>query len=359
MPDRSPPLASWRNASQWRPHELGRMDVECTHCGALHWKAEVTPLNNPGLTPRFTMCCKNGSISFDPGDHIPNPPAYLRDLFSSLSPEAVTFRKNIRQINSALAYTSVGCRSDRRLTDQERHYIFQVQGSIYHMQGPLATVANQTPMFSQLYFLDPQAALQARQGMLSHNMTRTQRNHVDSILQTLDSLMRQTNPFRHIFIRAKEVLERNADLDGLRMTPQLNLVPNRQAGRQYDLPSQDTELSAFIPTLPNEYSGTSYRDICLYLRNPPSSTAPDSEDSFLQNFRDVDQWQDFTTPQAVQGPDRDRYLTFIRFDHPLYLPLSYVLFYAEGGRGYSQGMRLDGPTTRGKPFISFLHKSKC
>lgn len=52
------------------------------------------------------------------------------------------------------------------------------------------------------------------------------------------------------------------------------------------------------------------------------SHSPDSGDSFLQSFRDIDQWEDFTTPQAVQGPDCDRYLTFISFEHPLYLPLS-------------------------------------
>jgi hypothetical protein len=40
--------------------------------------------------------------------------------------------------------------------------------------------------------------------------------------------------------------------------------------------------------------------------------------------------------------------------YPLYLPLSYVLFYAEGSRGYSQGMQLQSPTARGTSFPSCL-----
>jgi hypothetical protein len=144
------------------------------------------------------------------------------------------------------------------------------------------------------------------------------------------------------------------DLDCLRLTPQLRLVPNRQAGRQYDLPSQDIELSGFIPTLPHEFPETSYRDVCLYLRNPPSTS--DSGHEFLDEFRNIDPWEEFSDIQPAAGSDRERYLSYIHFEHPLYLPLSYVLFYAEGGRGYSQGLRLDGPTIRGKSFSFLLNQ---
>ncbi|KAN0066618.1 hypothetical protein V8E54_015278 [Elaphomyces granulatus] len=221
-----------------------------------------------------------------------------------------------------------------------------MQGSIYHMQGPLTTEANRTPLFTQLYFLDPQEALAARQ------TTRPQLRQFSGLLERLDHLLRHENPFRHIFYRARDVLERHADLNGLRLTPQLRLVPNHQAGRQYDLPTQDTELSAFIPTLHNEYSQTSYRDVCLYLRDVPSTTEPG--DPFLEDLLQVDPPEDFSDPQPAEGPNRRRHITYIHFEHPLYLPLSYVLFYARGGRGFSQGIRLQGPTAAGKPRIHDL-----
>ena len=324
------------------------MDVECPHCGALHWNAEVTPPGRPNAKKLFAICCKNGAISFtDPDAHIPDPPPLLRRLFADNSSDAKKFRDNLRLLNSALSYTSVGCRSDPRLRPEEHQYIFQLQGSIYHMQSPLTTDANRTPLFSQLYFLDPQQANEAR----LTNMPQLRLRGLSGLLERLDRLLRDQNPYRHIFLRAKDALETHAGLDCLRLTPQLRLVPNQQAGRQYDLPSQDTELSAFIPTIPEEYSGTSFRDVCLYLRNPPSST---SDAGVLDELRELDPWGEFTDPQPVPALDRDRYLTYIHFDHPLYLPLSYVIFYAGGGRGYGQGMQLHGPTARGTSFPSFL-----
>ena len=160
MPEQPLLLASWAAAPQWRPLQLGRMNVECPHCGALHWNAEVTALRRPNGKRSFTNSCKNGGMSFNsPNAHIPDPPPLLRQLFSDNSREAKTFRANLRLLNSALSYTSVGCRSDPRLRPEEHQYIFQLQGSIYHMQGPLTTGTNQKPLFSQLYFLDPQQAI--------------------------------------------------------------------------------------------------------------------------------------------------------------------------------------------------------
>jgi hypothetical protein len=324
------------------------MDVECPHCGALHWNTEVTALSKPNGRKLFTNCCKNGSISFNnPDAHIPDPPPLLRRLFADNSDEAKTFRGNLRLLNSALSYTSVGCRSDPRLRPEEHQYLFQLQGSIYHMQGPLTTGTDRQPLFSQLYFLDPQQANEAR----LTNQPQLRMRGLAGLLQRLDGLLRERNPYRHIFLLAKDALEANDGLASLRLTPQLHFVGNTQAGRQYDLPSQDNELSAFVPTLPEEYSGTSYRDVCLYLRNAPSGP----EAGVLDELRELDPVGDFSDPQPVPaGPLRERYLTYIHFDHPLYLPLSYVLFYAEGGRGYGQGMQLQGPTARGASFPACL-----
>ena len=325
------------------------MDVECPHCGALHWNAEVTPLSRPNGKRLFTNCCKNGAISFNnPNAHIPDPPPLLRQLFSDNSQEAKTFRANLRLLNSALSYTSVGCRSDPRLRAEEHQYIFQLQGSIYHMQGPLTTGTDRQPLFSQLYFLDPQQANEAR----LTNQPQLRMRGLAGLLQRLDRLLRDRNPYRHIFLFAKEALEADTGLTSVRLTPQLRIVGNTQSGRQYDLPSQETELSAFVPTLPEEYSQTSYRDVCLYLRNAPSS-APEA--GVLEELRELDPVGAFSDLQPVPaGPLQERYLTYIHFDHPLYLPLSYVLFYAEGGRGYGQGMQLQGPTARGMSFSSCL-----
>ena len=56
--------------------------------------------------------------------------------------------------------------------------------------------------------------------------------------------------------------------------------------------------------------------------------------------------------QLAAGPGRQRDLTYIHFEHPLLLPLSYVFFYARGY--YGQVIRLQGPTAAVRPFLSFL-----
>ena len=79
--------------------------------------------------------------------------------------------------------------------------------SIYHMQGPLTTGTDRTPLFSQLYFLDPQRALDSR----VENMTRGHGPQLRDLLGKLDDLLRTHNPYRHLFLRAKDVLERHTD----------------------------------------------------------------------------------------------------------------------------------------------------
>jgi hypothetical protein len=89
------------------------------------------------------------------------------------------------------------------------------------MQGPLSsTDSDRGPLFSQLYFLDPKEALRAQIANLA--LLR----QLSGLLGKLDNFMRRRNPFRHIFRHAKEVLDNRDDLDRLRLTPQLRLVPN-------------------------------------------------------------------------------------------------------------------------------------
>lgn len=46
------------------------------------------------------------------------------------------FRQNIRHYNMAFAFTAVSAQRSNRLRRREHNYIYQVQGSMYHMQGP-------------------------------------------------------------------------------------------------------------------------------------------------------------------------------------------------------------------------------
>ncbi|KAG0126491.1 hypothetical protein HOY82DRAFT_542556 [Tuber indicum] len=63
------PLASVESRDRWRISALGRMDVACTACNALHWKGEWTRLRGHGIAGAFESCCKRGdSIKVVPAE---------------------------------------------------------------------------------------------------------------------------------------------------------------------------------------------------------------------------------------------------------------------------------------------------
>ncbi|KAN0074934.1 hypothetical protein V8E54_007545 [Elaphomyces granulatus] len=66
-------------------------------------------------------------------------------------------------------------------------------------------------LFTQLYFLDPQQANEAR----LTNLPQLRLRRLSGLLERLDRLLRDQNPYRHIFLRAKDALETHAGLDCL------------------------------------------------------------------------------------------------------------------------------------------------
>ncbi|KAJ7720111.1 hypothetical protein B0H16DRAFT_1739011 [Mycena metata] len=74
-------------------HDLGHMDVKCSHCGALHWKDERVAKSSLA-NPQFGMCCNHGKVDLPPLNALP---ADLENLFANDSAQAKEFRKNIAQ----------------------------------------------------------------------------------------------------------------------------------------------------------------------------------------------------------------------------------------------------------------------
>ena len=92
-------------------HDLGRMNICCTFCGALHWDDEKLSLSRINH-PEFGMCCGRGKVKL-PALRV--PPSLLYDLFVGDSQQAKEFRTNIVQYNAALAFTSLGVKVDHSI----------------------------------------------------------------------------------------------------------------------------------------------------------------------------------------------------------------------------------------------------
>ena len=167
---------------RWQPLILGRMDIQCTYCHALHWMNERVS-DSSLLYPEFTTCCLKGSVQLDPIKPLP-PILFCLYYFSH---EERHFRTFIRGYNSALAFTSVNySRGDH--IDVERGGIqsFQIHGELYHLQGPLNPSSGQRPRFAQLYFYDPSYAAQA--------CSTTNPNIKKTLLRSIMEELKEVNP---------------------------------------------------------------------------------------------------------------------------------------------------------------------
>ena len=126
------PTAYTSSSNTRAPLDLGRMDIECKECKALHQKAEGTDVSGANMKGDigFKSCYKKGRVNLK---LFTQPPEQLRYLFCSNDSPARRFRSRIRQYNAALTYISCSYTADPRLPAQQHLYIFQLQGDIYHL----------------------------------------------------------------------------------------------------------------------------------------------------------------------------------------------------------------------------------
>lgn len=108
-------------------HDLGSMTTACRHCGALFWAAE-----RPTSDPDLTACCAKGDISLPSFTDLP---PFLQTLLRGNGQRSTRFRKNLRQYNSAFAFTSVVCNTTDRGATGQGPMDFQICGTLFHLAG--------------------------------------------------------------------------------------------------------------------------------------------------------------------------------------------------------------------------------
>ena len=286
-------------------HDLGAMDVECDKCHALFWKEELLPPSLPRKLPNFSYCCKNGDIILPA---FTNPPQLLRDLYMDRHELSSEFRKNIRQYNAALAFTSIVYIPDRRLGPNAGNRPFQIHGELYHLQGPLHPRDDKRPRYAQLFLFDPQLATDSRYQQ-NPNLNRR-------LLGLLDELLREKNRFYPVYLTAKERMDTaTASQEDTRiiLNPQLRLIMIKGADRRRENLPTGNEIALLIPEEEDKPGG---RDLIL-------------------------------THRPIQGSTEERArLERIHFTHPAYMPLHYVLLFPDGDIGRHFGLRLQSNANR-------------
>jgi hypothetical protein len=226
----------------------------------------------------------------------------MQNLYTSNNTHAVQFRENIRAYNGALAFTSVNYGRDRRLEGGRNGGFrpFQIQGELYHLQGPLENEPGVDPLYSQVWIHDPEYGNAAR---LNRN-----RRLDPATLGELTEVLEEVNRYVPIYKTARDqLLTVGLHTATTSLTADMALVmPAGADPRRQNLPTV-SEVAAVVPDV-----------------GPGISTA-----------RDI--WLTLRTPEGGSSLRR------LSVCHPSYLPLHYVLLFPYGDPGWHDGMELHDP----------------
>ncbi|KAJ7059824.1 hypothetical protein C8F01DRAFT_1293979 [Mycena amicta] len=179
-------------------------------------------------------------------DVLDEPPAELQALLVGTASQTNEFRKNIAQYNTALSFTLLGVKIDNMYNNGGGPYSFHIRGELCHRIGSLLPAEGQNPTYAQLYFHEPQAALDYRM----RNNSNLRRN----TMQILQHVINANHKYAPLFVQAKEIIE-NQEIDDICI--RLRVTPGVHA-RRGNLPTAD-EVAVIIP----DQNNTQPRDIIL------------------------------------------------------------------------------------------------
>ena len=225
------PLARCPFRDPCNPVSFGCMNLTCSLCGAKHWLDERS--SGTLSSPSFSRCCHNEHAILD---LLPNPPKRLQALFLPHDDRAPHFHNNIRQFNTALAFTSyTDDPQNGNVNAQGRGpWIWKTGYMLYHSISGLLTPHWQQPRYGQLYFHDPQDAL-------NFQMNQNPNLHPNLML-LLRNLIGNINRFACLYFHAYEVIHDNPTRD-LAICIISDPVMDHH---HYNQPSVD-EVAAIIP----------------------------------------------------------------------------------------------------------------
>ena len=205
--------------------DIGKMDVQCQHCGAFKFKKE-----SPGF------CCSNGKVL---PRVFPRPPQKLMELWKGLGRTQRLFRKHARELNNALCLSSIQVRQ-KTMENFSPSVIFQ--GQMKQFAGALLPNEGEIPVFAQLYCFDP--ALETTQRfenlVIPGTLSITQKEELRKVLKTLQDLLHKHNPFIQDF---KMIMELGDNIAEGKIVISAQEKPTEEHSRRYNAPTNFNEVS--------------------------------------------------------------------------------------------------------------------
>jgi hypothetical protein len=157
--------------------DIGKMDTECTNCGALRYTNEGSRL-----------CCNNGKIKLMPL----TVPQELQELYQDKK-----FKRHSRGYNQAFAISSIGGLTIDKSVNNGATQTYRVCGKAYHQVGSVRPQGRKSPQFAQMYVYDSIAQDEARAKVFS----TLDKSFLTKIRQILESI----NPYVQKFQQLKQI----------------------------------------------------------------------------------------------------------------------------------------------------------
>jgi hypothetical protein len=184
------------------------MNLRCSICGALHWKAEKS--SGTLRNPLFGICCNSGRTQIS---HLQTPPAILQRLYDSNDIVARNFQEYIWQYNRAFSFTSLSVKQDHSVNENRRGPpVFRIQGELFHRlgsivptavrqdNGSLVPIQQHRATYAQLYIYEPHISL--NKCMINNPTLRR------NIMSEIQKMLLRHHPYSHIYSHAYQVLQR-------------------------------------------------------------------------------------------------------------------------------------------------------
>ena len=164
-------------------HYVGALSAVCRECGARHFECERT------TSGHFSTCCNNGQVTVTGLQVLQPAPVLLMNLLTFDSPEAMSFRAEIRRYNNCLAFAAFSCDIEPRRLPGRGPSVFKVHGQVYHRtNNDVAANVDRQPRYCELYFV---SSAQANLARLQQHPGRL----LEGLLADLDQLFRDINPY--------------------------------------------------------------------------------------------------------------------------------------------------------------------
>ena len=212
---------------------IGKMDILCSECGAFKFKRESAG-----------FCCSNGKVKTPV---FPKPPGCLSELWKSNDAPGKLLRKYSREINNAVALSSIKV-TERRFGGFTPTVIFQ--GQVKHRAGSLLPADDETPRFSQVYCLD--ARLEKTQRFenmyIPPSTSKADRDGLKKLLPKITSILHDHNPFVKDFKMILEMPEE--ELAHGKIVISAKERPRGEHERRYNAPSSLEEVSILTNEAP-------------------------------------------------------------------------------------------------------------